>query len=41
MNLNLTLIFRVINIVVGCFMIIGGVMTCIAGGKLKKSAFKV
>lgn len=32
MELNLSIIFRVINIIVAAFMIIGGVMTCIAGG---------
>ncbi|KAG1089055.1 hypothetical protein G6F42_020083 [Rhizopus arrhizus] len=31
--MNLSIVFRVINIVVAAFMIIGGVMTCIAGGK--------
>ncbi|CAO0795263.1 unnamed protein product [Mucor circinelloides] len=30
--MNLSIVFRVINIVVAAFMIIGGVMTCIAGG---------
>ncbi|KAI7890193.1 COPI associated protein-domain-containing protein [Mucor mucedo] len=30
--MNLTLIFRAANIVAAAFMIIGGVMTCIAGG---------
>ncbi|KAI8974396.1 COPI associated protein-domain-containing protein [Pilobolus umbonatus] len=29
---NLSLIFRVANIIVAAFMVIGGVMTCIAGG---------
>ncbi|KAG2211771.1 hypothetical protein INT46_003711 [Mucor plumbeus] len=30
--MNLSIVFRAINIVVAAFMIIGGVMTCIAGG---------
>ncbi|KAI9468101.1 MAG: COPI associated protein-domain-containing protein [Benjaminiella poitrasii] len=30
--MNLSIIFRVVNIIVAAFMIIGGVMTCIAGG---------
>ncbi|KAI8075906.1 COPI associated protein-domain-containing protein [Gilbertella persicaria] len=32
MNLNYSIIFRVANIVAAAFMIIGGVMTCFAGG---------
>ncbi|KAI8378662.1 COPI associated protein-domain-containing protein [Choanephora cucurbitarum] len=32
MNLSHSVIFRVANIVVAAFMIIGGVMTCFAGG---------
>lgn len=36
MELNLSIIFRVINIIVAAFMIIGGVMTCIAGGKRRE-----
>ena len=31
--MNLSIVFRAINIVVAAFMIIGGVMTCIAGGR--------
>ncbi|KAI8385768.1 COPI associated protein-domain-containing protein [Blakeslea trispora] len=32
MNLNYSIIFRAANIVAAAFMIIGGVMTCFAGG---------
>ncbi|KAG2216740.1 hypothetical protein INT45_003199 [Circinella minor] len=31
-NVNHTLVFRIINIIVACFMIIGGVCTIITGG---------
>ncbi|KAI7899259.1 COPI associated protein-domain-containing protein [Cokeromyces recurvatus] len=30
--MNLSIVFRVVNIIVAAFMIIGGIMTCIAGG---------
>ncbi|KAI8330710.1 COPI associated protein-domain-containing protein [Chlamydoabsidia padenii] len=32
MHLDQSLIFRVVNIIVGCFMIIGGVVTILTGG---------
>ena len=34
--MNYSIIFRAVNIVVAAFMIIGGVMTCFAGGNNKK-----
>jgi hypothetical protein len=33
MELNYTILFRVINIVAAGFMIAGGILTCTAGGK--------
>lgn len=33
--MNYSIAFRVINVIVAAFMIIGGVMTCIAGGIVK------
>ncbi|CAO3592167.1 unnamed protein product [Absidia cylindrospora] len=32
MQLDKSIIFRVVNIIVGCFMIIGGVVTILTGG---------
>lgn len=32
MNLNLPIIFRVVNIVAAAFMFIGGIATCVSGG---------
>lgn len=34
MHLDQSVIFRVVNIIVGCFMIIGGVVTILTGGNV-------
>lgn len=39
-KMNLSIIFRVVNIIVAAFMIIGGVMTCIAGGNIRKKLIR-
>lgn len=33
MQIDRSIIFRIVNIIVGCFMIIGGVVTILTGGK--------